>query len=147
VTPGHGPHTTIYRSYSQIYVPIGITGHITIPTIQLKFDLPRSIFNIHDDPFGCIHIPLAMCSDGDPTSISLFPGDPRDTDLQIGDPEVRSAIYYHLITRSRACEKKIVPSTTSPLFGQVLLRHFVSARLLFSMRNELLSSYACRLPL
>lgn len=87
-----------------------------------------------------------MWSDRVPTRASLSLDDDRAADLQIGDSEVRWAIYYHLVARWRAFQWKLKPSTMSALLGQVLLRQFVSARLLL-LGNELLSLSVHRLPL
>ena len=115
-----------------------------ISTILLSFALPKWVFNC--DAIGIIHIPLAMWSDKEHTRTSRSLDDDRVADLQIGDSEVRSAIYYHLVARWRAFQMEMDPSS-SPLFGQILLRQFVSAHLLLLLENDLLSSYAHRLLL
>ena len=136
---GHVPHPTIYRSHRQVIVPFGTTrclklptgylavppGYLELPTVTLSFDLPQWVLNCPAS--GYIHIPLAMWSDREPTRISE---DDRAADLQIGISEVKSAIYYHLVARRRALEKGVDTSTLTPLFGQILLRQFVSMRLL-----------------
>jgi len=76
-----------------------------------------------------------MWSDREPTRSSPSAQDDRAADLQIGDSEVRSAINYHIVAWWRASQRQIDPSTTNPLFGQILLRQFVSARLVLSLGN------------
>ena len=136
---GHVPHPTIHRSHSQVTIPFGTTRYLKLPTgylvvppgslelstIALEFELPQWVMN--RPASGYIHIPLAMWSDREPTRISE---DNRAADLQIGISEVKSAIYYHLVARRRALQKSIDKKTLTPLFGQILLRQFVSARLL-----------------
>ena len=139
---GHSSRTTIHRYHSQVTVPVGTTRYLKLPTrylelppqclelrtITLCFNPPQRVLNC--PALGFIHIPLAMWSDKEPTRTSLVPEDDRAPDLQIGDSEVKSAIYYHLVARSRALQKGVNTSALNPLFGQVLLRQFVSARLL-----------------
>jgi hypothetical protein len=123
---GHSLHTTIHRSHSFITVPVGTTGYLGTPTILLSFDLPRWVLN--RDASGAIHVPLAMWSNREPTRAFLSLDDDRPAELQVGDSEVRAAIYYHLIARWRAVQRRTGPSTINSLFGQTLLRYFVSAR-------------------
>ena len=120
-------------------VPVGTTGSLEVPTVLLSFAIPQWILNYH--AIGGIHIPLAMWSDREPARESLSLSDNRFADLRIGDSEVRLAIYYHLVARWRAFQRGVDPPTTNPLFGQILLRQFVSAHLLLLLGNDLLSSY------
>ena len=81
-----------------------------------------------------------MWSDGESTPTSLPLVENRAADLQIGVPEVRLAIYYHLVAWWRIFQGGVNPSTMNTLFGQILLRQFVSAHLLLLLGNDLLSS-------
>ena len=128
----------IRRYRSQVTVTVGTTGSLEIPTVLLHFALPQWIFNRQTS--GSIHIPLVMWSDGEPTHTPLSPDDNRVADLQIGVPEVRLAIYYYLVAWRQAFQRGVNPSTTNPLFGQILLRQFVSAHLLLLLGNDQLSS-------
>ena len=76
-----------------------------------------------------------MWSDEEPTRTSRSLGDNRVADLQIGDSEVRSAIIYHLVAWWRASQRGVDPSARNPLFGQILLRQFVSAHLLLLLET------------
>ncbi len=81
-----------------------------------------------------------MWYDGKPTRTSRSLGDNRVADLQIGDSEVRSAVLYYLVAWWRAFQRGVDPSANNPLFGQMLLRQFVSAHLLLSLGIDLLRS-------
>lgn len=59
-----------------------------------------------------------------------FLDDPREPGFQIGAREVRAAIHSHLFARWRVLRERMFPPPRDSLFGQVLVRQYVSARLI-----------------
>lgn len=96
-------------------------------TILVLFTTPATLFQV---PVICgLHIPLFMWHNGVTQRRGPeFRFDRREPGFQIGASEVRMAIHSHLMARWRYLYERMPQPPRSSLFGQVLVRKYVSVR-------------------
>ena len=96
-------------------------------TILLGFTTPATLFQV---PVTCgVHIPLFMWHNGVTQRRGPeFYSDHREPGFQIGSSDVRKAIHSHLLARWRNLYEHVPRPPRSSLFGQDLVRYYVSVR-------------------
>ena len=134
VRHGQTRATTIWIYRSQFDIRVGDRSTFRTPTILVSFTAPATLFQV---PGRCgVHIPLFMWHSGIAQKNSPeFPFDHREPGFQIGALEVRHAILSHLLARWRVLHERMPQPHRDSLFGQVLVRHYVSARLTLPTRG------------
>jgi len=141
VLHGWTQYTTIQVLQSRFNIKLGDGGGFTAETILLVFTTPATVFQL---PVICgIHIPIFMWYNGvTQRQGPEFLSDPREPGFQIGAREVREAIRSHLLARWCDLHQPMPRPPRSSLFGQVLVREYVSVRLILPMRRAILSRLA-----
>ena len=125
VLHGQTQDTTIRMVRSQFSIKLGDEGTFMAETVLLVFTTPAILFQV---PVTCgVHIPLFMWHNGVTQRRGPeFLHDQREPCAQIGAWQVRVAIHSHLLARWRNLYERVPRPTRSSLFGQVLVRYYVS---------------------
>ena len=123
---------------SHFDIRVGGISAFRAQTILVSFTAPATFFRV---PVPCgIHIPIFMWHNGVTQMRGPeFLGDNREPGFQIGVWEVRQAILSHLLARWRVLHERIPQPPRTSLFGQVLVRMYVSARFIVPTRGTILN--------